>query len=79
MWDHVFAGPSYQMGVTTLTRLANDPIYIAEQGVEYFANQSGPLTNPVADFLGWEKIPSSFSSQLSPRAKAALAQFPDDW
>lgn len=63
----------------TFTKLANDPVYLAEKFVDFGANQSGPLTNPVSDFLGWERIPASFQNELSASAKAALATFPADW
>lgn len=77
MQDHVFFGPSYRVNVETLTRLANDLLYV---GTEYFndysLHQAGPLTNPGCDFLGWEKVPRS---NLSPIAQTALDRFPPDW
>lgn len=76
MQDHVFFGPSFRVRVQTLTRLANDLLYVAAQFFGDYAKQLGPLTNPVCDFLGWEKIPRSL---LSATAQADLARFPADW
>ncbi|VBB81475.1 Putative GMC oxidoreductase [Podospora comata] len=80
MWDHPTFGPSYPVDLITLTKEARDPIYLAEQLVQYKTNQSGTLTNPVADFLAWEKIPPPLrQTQFSPSTQAKLAQFPPDW
>jgi choline dehydrogenase-like flavoprotein len=80
MWDHPTFGPSYPVDLITLTKEARDPIYLADQVLQYATNQSGTLTNPVADFLAWEKIPSPLrDSQFSEATKAKLAQFPPDW
>lgn len=80
MQDHVFAGPSYRVNVETFTKLANDPAYVAEQFAgPYSLNQSGPLTNPVSDMLGWEKVPPNMLAKFTPQAQAELAQYPPDW
>ena len=80
MWDHVFAGPSYRVNLETFTRLANDPVYVAEQFAgPYSTQQEGILTNPVSDMLGWEHVPSDLLSNFSASAKADLASFPSDW
>ncbi|KAK3314963.1 hypothetical protein B0H66DRAFT_481610 [Apodospora peruviana] len=78
--DHPTFGPSYPVGLTTLTREARDPIYLADQILQYTLNQSGPLTNPVADFLAWEKIPSPLRlQQFSPSTLKKLSSYPPDW
>ncbi|GAB7366878.1 hypothetical protein MBLNU230_g1240t1 [Neophaeotheca triangularis] len=79
MWDHVFAGPTFQVALETLTRIATDPVYLAAKFVDYNLRKRGPLTNPVSDFLGWEKVPANLRSQLSDRARADLDSFPGDW
>ncbi|KAK2035782.1 GMC oxidoreductase [Colletotrichum somersetense] len=78
MEDHVFFGPTWRVKVQTLTRLANDPIYAAAQfAVSYLLKKQGPLTNPVADLLGWEKTPRNL---ISLEAAAVLDnKFPPDW
>ena len=80
MWDHPTFGPSYPVDLVTLTREARDPLYLADQITQYLFNQSGSLTNPVADYLAWEKIPPAMRlAQFSPSTLAKLAQFPPDW
>ncbi|KZL64076.1 gmc oxidoreductase [Colletotrichum incanum] len=78
MEDHVFFGPTWRVKVQTLTRLANDLIYTAAQfAVPYTVLKQGPLTNPVCDFLGWEKTPRDL---ISAEAAAVLDnEFPPDW
>ncbi|KAK1827604.1 putative GMC oxidoreductase [Podospora conica] len=80
MWDHPTFGPSYPVDLITLTKEARDPVYLADQLVQYTTNQSGTLTNPVADFLAWEKVPEPLrSAQYSPATRAKLDWFPADW
>lgn len=80
MTDHIFFGPSYRVSVSTFTKLANDPAYVAAQyATNYLPDQAGPLTNPVADFLGWEKVPPSLRANFTPSTAAELASFPPDW
>ncbi|KAK6206955.1 GMC oxidoreductase [Colletotrichum tabaci] len=78
MEDHVFFGPTWRVKVQTLTRLANDLIYTAAQfATTYSIFKQGPLTNPVCDFLGWEKTPREL---ISAEAAAVLDnEFPADW
>ncbi|KAF2202056.1 alcohol oxidase [Delitschia confertaspora ATCC 74209] len=79
MWDHPTFGPTYPVDLTTLTREARDVPYLTEQLLKYTTKQEGSLTNPVSDFLAWEKIPQPLRSQFSPATQAKLAQFPADW
>ncbi|KAF1837679.1 GMC oxidoreductase [Decorospora gaudefroyi] len=77
MQDHIFFGPTYRYKVETFTRLANDPLYVAKEfAFDYSIFKRGPLTNPVCDYLGWEKAPRNL---ISPSAAAALDQFPPSW
>lgn len=77
--DHLFFGPSYRVDLTTFTEIANNLLYVTAQATEYALKREGPLTNNVADFLGWEKIPDELRSDFSSEAQAALAEYPDDW
>ena len=79
MWDHIFFGPSYRVKVDTFTRLANSPVYVAAQFIPFSLHQKGPLTNPVCDFLAWEKVPPAHRSGLSQDSLDKLSQFPADW
>lgn len=77
MEDHIFFGPSYRVNVQTVTRIANDPVYLAAQiALEYTVLKQGPMTNPVADFLGWEKAPRDL---ISPQAASVLDSYPASW
>ncbi|KAK4663015.1 hypothetical protein QC763_601080 [Podospora pseudopauciseta] len=78
MQDHVFFGPSWRVKVETLTRIANDPLFVlGEFAGPYTFKKQGPLTNPVCDFLGWEKVPRG----LIPKDTSTIldGQFPPDW
>ncbi|KAL2067646.1 hypothetical protein VTL71DRAFT_15742 [Oculimacula yallundae] len=80
MWDHIFFGPTSRVNVQTFTRLANDPAYILSQfATDYSLKKEGPLTNPVCDYLGWEKVPFALSDKFSLATKLDLAKFPADW
>ncbi|KAJ5150889.1 uncharacterized protein N7482_010141 [Penicillium canariense] len=79
MWDHPFFAPTYRVRVDTLTKVVTNFLYAAGQLLTSAATKSGPLTNPVADFLAWEKIPQTLRSKFTPRSKRALAGFPEDW
>lgn len=77
--DHIFFGPSYRVAIETFTKLANDPAYLLSLFTAYAASQSGPLTNPVSDFLGWEKVPDRLRDSIGASGLADLAQLPADW
>jgi choline dehydrogenase-like flavoprotein len=80
MQDHIFFGPSSRVKVETFTKLANDPLYVlSEFAINYSVLKRGPLTNPVCDFLGWEKVPANLRNSFPQSAKDDLAQFPADW
>ncbi|GIZ39404.1 hypothetical protein CKM354_000278900 [Cercospora kikuchii] len=79
MWDHIFFGPSYRVKVETLTRVVNDPFYLAAKFAEYEGQKTGVLTNPVCDFLGWEKTPAALKNGFSATARAELSRFSADW
>ncbi|KAF2649264.1 GMC oxidoreductase [Lophiostoma macrostomum CBS 122681] len=77
MQDHIFFGPSYRVKVDTLTRLANDPVYLAAQfATDYTLLQQGVFTNPVADYLGWETAPCDL---ITPSAAEVLSSYPQSW
>lgn len=77
MQDHVFFGPTWRVKVETLTRVANDPLYVVSEFAKYTTKRRGVLTNPVCDFLGWEKIPRKLISKQA--AEVLNTGFPDDW
>lgn len=75
--DHIFFGPSYRVNVQTLTYLANNLAYVAEQyAAAFLPFKEGPMANPVCDFLGWEKAPRP---NITAAAAAALDKLPASW
>ncbi|KAL4951723.1 hypothetical protein BDW69DRAFT_201274 [Aspergillus filifer] len=79
MWDHPFFALSYRVNVETLTRVANDLLYLGSTFLDYTTKHTGPLTNPVADFIAFERIPPAHRKEFSAETTKDLAQFPDDW
>ena len=45
MQDHIFFGPSYRVTVPTLTRIANDPVYLAAEVGVWALNKTGYVRN----------------------------------
>ena len=79
MWDHVYFGPTYRVKVPTFTGLVTNMSYFVLQMEEYRKYHRGILTNPVSDFLAWEKVPRRLRSAFSSQTRAELALFPGDW
>ncbi|KAL4982549.1 hypothetical protein BDW68DRAFT_195212 [Aspergillus falconensis] len=79
MWDHPFFALSYRVNVETLTRVANDLLYLGSSFLDYTTKHTGPLTNPVADFIAFEKIPPAHRKAFSAETERGLAEFPEDW
>lgn len=79
MLDHPFFGPSYRVGVETLTRLANDPISQVKEYMRWLTKHEGVLTSPVAEFLAWEQIPDSLRAGFSEDTRRNLSLFADGW
>ncbi|KAK5658904.1 hypothetical protein OQA88_1718 [Cercophora sp. LCS_1] len=78
MEDHIFFGPTLRVKVETLTRIANDLAYTGAQLLgPYTLKKQGPLTNPVCDFLGREKIPRELLPQSA--VNVLDSRFPPDW
>ncbi|CAG8895711.1 unnamed protein product [Penicillium egyptiacum] len=79
MWDHPFFAPSYRVRVTTFTEFATNLLYAAGQIIEGLVAKNGFVTNPIADFLAWEKIPRFLRSAFSEQTHRKLVRFPSDW
>lgn len=80
MWDHIFFGPTYRVKLNTFTKLANDLLYtLAQFATDYTVGKKGPLTNPICDFLAWEKVPRALRNFFTPSTESDLAQFSRDW
>lgn len=79
MWDHIFFGPTYRVALDTFTRVAADFAFLIKQLLLFLFAHTGMLTNPVTDFLAFEKIPASQRSGFSVNTEKELSQFPSDW
>ncbi|KAM0796604.1 glucose-methanol-choline oxidoreductase [Usnea florida] len=79
MWDQPYFGTAYRVNVTTQSQLSVNPLFAAQATEQYLRNQTGPLTNPAGNSVGFEKLPQSLRSQLSSGALHDLAEFPTDW
>ncbi|PWY84771.1 GMC oxidoreductase [Aspergillus heteromorphus CBS 117.55] len=79
MWDHPFFAPSYRVQVQTFTAIANNILGIIGEFLGMITVKTGPLTNPIADYLAWEKIPATLRSAFSSETTKQLAAFPSDW
>lgn len=80
LWDHVFWGTTYPVNIITNSAGLNSPAAAAAAIEAYQTTHTGPLTIGGAEFLGWEKLPAQYRSQLSPATQKALnATFPADW
>lgn len=76
--DHLDFGPIYELNVAN-TAFMSDPARAHELAMEYNVNRTGPLTSPLVDFIGWEKLPEPYRSALSQSARDELAGFSADW
>lgn len=79
MQDHVFFGPTYRVALETFTKLPADFGFLIGELFQYIFTHTGMLTNPITDFLAFEKLPKSERSTFSLNTEKELSQFPDDW
>ncbi|KNG83366.1 versicolorin B synthase [Aspergillus nomiae NRRL 13137] len=79
MWDHPFFAPSYRVTVDTFTKIATNLLNLVKDFLNSSIMKSGPLTNPVADYLAWEKIPDSLRTKFTSQTLKDLATFTSDW
>jgi choline dehydrogenase len=79
MWDHVDIEVTYKVGVIGSNTL-NNLTYAAQQKAAFQARPANSIYgNYGADFIGWEKLPEPYRSNLSTSARNDLAKFPADW
>ncbi|KAF2165044.1 GMC oxidoreductase [Zasmidium cellare ATCC 36951] len=79
MQDHLDFSPIYEINVENGVGAIADPSANVPLIEEYRVNRTGPLTNAGVDYIGWEKLPQPYRSNLSASAAADLAKFPADW
>ncbi|KAI1812610.1 glucose-methanol-choline oxidoreductase [Poronia punctata] len=76
--DHIYYGITYRINAITFSSLIN-PEFAAEQQTLFQTNATGIYTNPTADVIGWEKIPSHLRKDWSNETLSLLDSLPDDW
>ncbi|KAI0023222.1 choline dehydrogenase [Xylariomycetidae sp. FL0641] len=76
MTDHVMFGPSYRVNVATLPSVFVNPDQLMQAMINYFMNAQGPLANPGADYVAFEKAPRDM---ISEEAREALEKLPESW
>ena len=79
MWDQIFFGTAFRVGVLTASAPQNNYTLALEAVQAYVQNASGPLSIFGGGYFGWEKLPEPYRSNLSASTQAALATFPADW
>lgn len=79
MQDHVFFGPTYRVALETFTKLPANFGFLMKELFRYTFTHTGMLTNPITDFLAFEKLPKSERSTFSLDTEKKLSQFPEDW
>lgn len=79
MQDQNYFGAVYKVNVETFSHILSDPSAAAEATQQYQTQQTGPLTNSGANYIGWEKVPASLAANFSDSTRAMLNTFPADW
>jgi choline dehydrogenase len=78
MWDHIDIEVTWKIDIVGFNTLAN--LTYAEQQTQLFHNERSSIYgNYRADYIGWEKLPKPYHSNLSSTAAMELANFPADW
>ncbi|PVH74669.1 GMC oxidoreductase, partial [Cadophora sp. DSE1049] len=82
MWDHIDIEVTWKVGVVGFNTLTN-ATYAAEQAQLFQGSENKPASSMYgkygADYIGWEKLPEPYRSNLSSAARAELAVFSEDW
>lgn len=75
--DHIFFSPAYEI-LPSIYNFGHESqvLELIIQGISSFA-ASGSLTNPVADYLGWQRLNDSFIS--SKPELSVLSSYPPLW
>lgn len=77
MQDHLDFGPTYQINVQGLTAAYSENN--ANAIASYIANRTGIFTSPGVEYIGWEKVPTSLSTNFSTETLNDLSKVPSDW
>ncbi|KAL9588349.1 MAG: hypothetical protein Q9203_002842 [Teloschistes exilis] len=77
--DQPYYSLAYKVNVSTNSQLLVNPAFVAQATEDFLTSQTGPLSSPGGNWVGWEKIPASLRGGLSDTALTDLAKFPGDW
>jgi len=80
LWDQIYFGTAFRVNIPTNSAGLNSPALTYAAVQEYVENASGSLSVSGTGVLGFEKLPASIRSKLSPFTQSALNDaFPSDW
>jgi choline dehydrogenase len=79
MQEHLDFSLVYEITIQNGVVATSDPSNNGPLLEEYQVDRTGPFINAGADYIGWEKVPERYRSNLSASALSDLAQFPADW
>lgn len=79
MWDHVFFGPSYEVGFQTFDTLIMNPFDLASAATDYLNGAKGLFSSNGIELLGWEKLPEQYRAAFSQETEKKFAAFSSDW
>ncbi|KAH4044075.1 hypothetical protein HBI81_186030 [Parastagonospora nodorum] len=79
MEDHLDITSVFEIAIENGVGAIADPSVNAPLIEQYRTNRTGPFKNAGVDYIGWEKLPDMYRSNLSAAALADLARFPADW
>lgn len=79
MEDHLDIVPVFQINLEHDVGATSNPSLNGPLIEEYRVNRTGSFTNAGVDYIGWEKLPEPYRSNLSATAIADLAKFASDW
>ncbi|KAL8945210.1 MAG: hypothetical protein Q9211_000260 [Gyalolechia sp. 1 TL-2023] len=79
MQDQPYYTLAFRVNVSTNSQLLADPTFAAQATEDFLASQTGPLSSPGGNWVGWEKIPRPLRDALSNATISDLSTFPSDW
>lgn len=79
MWDHIDIEVTYKVAVDGLNTLTNTTYAAAQKALFASEPASSIYGSYGADYIGWEKLPEPYRSNLSSTAQNDLARFGPDW
>ncbi|KAL8833982.1 MAG: hypothetical protein Q9170_003984 [Blastenia crenularia] len=79
MQDQPYYTLAYKVNVSTNSQLLINPAFVAQATEDFLTSQTGPLSSPGGNWVGWEKLPGALRDGLSNATISDLSNFPSDW